>query len=398
MGRFFAPAGGGKKASRGPLPGSVAHPEAAPDPIRVEAARPILSRGDAHEPDRFLPPGAADAPRRKAAAGARPRGAPVEAGGTSRMTSYIDEWVGCAYLFLQATSEKDFLPTLYRSPQQRLHVYKVLKLALADSIGGFSGLDILKVHCSDPNLIIQLKFYKQENCRKFLQSYQRGELQEALQKHLKVVLSLPSLEPLKTELKAGAEKLDSIIREEERCLESISQQKPDHLRDEEIAELETSLGSLSFQESSPRSLKCQLPSDSSLPTLNSSPPAFVPPEISKSSVEEDTFFFQNQRFVNRKITLNDHQKFSKLVSKKWKQVGRSLCLQTKCRALRDPFIDNLAIEYEREGLYEQAYQLLRRYIDSEGSKATVRRLVAALEENGLISLAEEILGIHQSDM
>lgn len=102
--------------------------------------------------------------------------------------------------------------------------------------------------------------------------------------------------------------------------------------------------------------------------------------------------------ANRKITADDHQKFAKLVSKKWKQVGRSLCLQTKCRALRDPFIDNLAIEYEREGLYEQAYQMLRRYIDSEGKKATVQNLVAALEDNGLISLAEEILGLHQSDL
>lgn len=68
-----------------------------------------------------------------------------------------------------------------------------------------------------------------------------------------------------------------------------------------------------------------------------------------------------------------------------------------CRALRDPAIDNLAIEYEREGLYEQAYQLLRRFIDSEGKKATLQRLVAALEENSLISLAEELVGFHQNE-
>ncbi|XP_026570211.1 tumor necrosis factor receptor type 1-associated DEATH domain protein [Pseudonaja textilis] len=310
------------------------------------------------------------------------------------MAARMDEWVGCAYLFVQVSSEKVFLPTLYRSPQQKPCVYKALKLAFADSTGGFNGLDILKVHSSDPHLIIQLKFHKQENCRKFLQSYHQGELQEALQRHLKVFLALPSLEPLKTELRAGAEKLDSIIQEEERCLETISREKPNHLRDEEVAELEASLMNLTFQESNSKS---QLSSESSFHTLNSSPPSSSPPEISKPPVEEDTFFFQKQQFANRKITPDDHQKFAKLVSKKWKQVGRSLYLQTKCRALRDPFIDNLAIEYEREGLYEQAYQMLRRFIDSEGKKATIQSLMAALEDNGLISLGEELLGLHQSD-
>lgn len=107
-----------------------------------------------------------------------------------------------------------------------------------------------------------------------------------------------------------------------------------------------------------------------------------------------TFFLLSFQ-ANRKITLDDHQKFAKLVSKKWKQVGRSL--QASCRALRDPTIDNLAMEYEREGLYEQAYQLLRRFIESEGKRATIQRLIAALEDNGLISLAEELLGIRPNE-
>lgn len=98
---------------------------------------------------------------------------------------------------------------------------------------------------------------------------------------------------------------------------------------------------------------------------------------------------------NRTITPDDHQKFAKSVSKKWKQVGRSL--QSCCRALRDPVIDNLALEYDREGLYEQAYQMLLRFIQSEGKKATIARLIAALEENGLVSLAEELLGLHCSE-
>ncbi|KAM6430518.1 tumor necrosis factor receptor type 1-associated DEATH domain protein isoform 1-T3 [Liasis olivaceus] len=313
------------------------------------------------------------------------------------MGDSMDGWVGSAYLFVQAISEKVFLPTLYRNPQQRPCIFKAFKLALADSTGGLNGLDILKVHCSDPHLIVQLKFCKEENCRKFLQSYHQGGLQDALQRHLKVSLSLASLEPLRMELKAGAERLDSMILEVERCLECISREKPDHLRDEEIAQLEESLMSLNCQESMCPSLKLPLSLNSSLPTLDSSPPSSSPSEISKPLVQEATFTFQDQQFANRKITPDDHQKFAKLVSKKWKQVGRSLYLQTKCRALRDPLIDNLAIEYEREGLYEQAYQLLRRYIDSEGKRATIQRLIAALEDNGLISLAEELLGLHQSD-
>ncbi|XP_061450096.1 tumor necrosis factor receptor type 1-associated DEATH domain protein isoform X2 [Rhineura floridana] len=311
-----------------------------------------------------------------------------------------DVWVGSAYLFVESTSEKVLLPMIYGNPKQKPSVFKALKLALADSTGSLNGVDMLKVHCSDPHLIIQLKFCNEENCRRFLQSYREGALQDALQKHLKVSLSMPSLVPLRMELKAGAEKLDSMIREEERCLECIYHEKPNRLRDEEITELEESLSSL----------KCSFPDDndsnSSLNSpplslnspplsLNSPPPSYSSLEIPKSLPQENTFTFQDQQFANRKITPDDHQTFAKLVSKKWKQVGRSL--QVSCRALRDPVIDNLAIEYEREGLYEQAYQLLRRFIDSEGKRATIQRLVTALEENGLISLAEELLGLHPNE-
>ncbi|KAJ6666107.1 hypothetical protein lerEdw1_001011 [Lerista edwardsae] len=298
-----------------------------------------------------------------------------------------DVWVGSAYLFIQSTSEKVFLPVLYESPQQKLSVFKALKLALADSTGSLNGVDMLKVHCSDPHLIIQLKFCNQENCRKFLQSYRQGTLQESLQKHLKVSLAMSTSVLVQMELKAGTEKLDSMIREEDRCLECIYHEKPNRLRDEEITELEESFRSLNcYQESS---------SNSKHPSSNSLPPSCRPLQISNAVSQMDSFTFQGQQFANRRITPDDHQKFAKLVSKKWKQVGRSL--QITCRALRDPVIDNLAIEYEREGLYEQAYQLLRRFIDSEGKKATLQRLVAALEENGLLSLAEELVGLHQNE-
>ncbi|XP_032087292.1 tumor necrosis factor receptor type 1-associated DEATH domain protein [Thamnophis elegans] len=314
------------------------------------------------------------------------------------MADSIDEWVGCAYLFLQATLEGDSLPTLYSHPHHRFKIYQALKTALTDSVG-FNRVDILKIQCSDNDLIVQLKFCKKENCRKFLQSYKNGNFHRALQLIINSCFPMPSLGLLKTELRAGADKLDSIIQEEERCLESISREKPDHLPDEAVTDLEERFKSFSFGRSASPPSGGPASGEMSLPTLNSVPPSFGPPEISKLSlVEEDTFFFRNQPFANRKINPDDHQTFAKLVSKKWKQVGRSLYLQTKCRALRDPFIDNLAVEYERDGLYEQAYQLLRRFIDSEGKKATIQCLVAALEDNGLINIAEELLGLHQSDL
>uniref|UniRef100_A0A6J0UM51 Tumor necrosis factor receptor type 1-associated DEATH domain protein n=1 Tax=Pogona vitticeps TaxID=103695 RepID=A0A6J0UM51_9SAUR len=313
-------------------------------------------------------------------------------------------WVGSAYLFVQSTSEKVLLPMLYGNPQQKPSVFRAFKLALADSTGSLHGVDVLKVYCSEPHLIVQLKFSKEENCRRFLQSYREGTLQDSLQKHLKNTLSMASVVSVETELKAGAEKLDSMIREEDRCLACIYKEKPNRLRDEEIIELEESLLHLSCSEESktdqsgssspPRSLNSSTPSsNSSLQSLNSSPPSYSSLEIPGSLPQADTFIFQDQPFANRRITPQDHQKFAKLVSKKWKQVGRSL--QASCRALRDPVIDNLAMEYEREGLYEQAYQLLRRFIDSEGKRATIQRLIAALEDNGLLSIAEELLGVQE---
>ncbi|XP_077165805.1 tumor necrosis factor receptor type 1-associated DEATH domain protein [Paroedura picta] len=318
------------------------------------------------------------------------------------MGDSTDAWVGSAYLFVQSTSGNMLLPSLYGNPERKSQVFKAFKLALADSTGSFNGVDMLKVHCSDPDLIVQLKFCNQVNCRKFLQSYREGTLHTSLQRHLKVSLATPTPVSVQMELKTGAGKLDSMLLEEERCVECISQEKPNHLRDEEITKLEESLRNLSCQESNSGIMSSAIPSpsgstvDSAVqsPSLDSSlPPSSV--KSLSSLPQGDTFLFQGQQFANRRITLNDHQKFAKLVSKKWKQVGRSL--QAGCRALRDPFIDNLAMEYEREGLYEQAYQMLRRFIDSEGKRATIQRLVVALEENGLISLAEELLGVHPNE-
>lgn len=94
---------------------------------------------------------------------------------------------------------------------------------------------------------------------------------------------------------------------------------------------------------------------------------------------------------DRILTAADVQSFSNGVGRQWKNVGRAL--GKSCRALKSPAIDNLAYEYEREGLYEQAYQLLSRFIQAEGRAAKLSRLVRALEDCKLTSLAENVLEI-----
>ena len=89
------------------------------------------------------------------------------------------------------------------------------------------------------------------------------------------------------------------------------------------------------------------------------------------------------------LTPADLQCFSSGVGRQWKHVGRAL--GKTCRALKGPAIDNLAYEYEREGLYEQAYQLLSRFMQAEGRAARLSRLVRALEDCKLTSLAENML-------
>lgn len=96
--------------------------------------------------------------------------------------------------------------------------------SLPDSTGSMNGVDVLKVHCSHPHLIVQLKFCKQENCRRFLQSYREGELQKSLQNHLQLSLAMTTV-PLEMELKAGNEHLDSMLKDEDRCLECIYREK-----------------------------------------------------------------------------------------------------------------------------------------------------------------------------
>lgn len=304
-----------------------------------------------------------------------------------KMDASFPVWVGSAFLFVQSTSQKIDLSNLYMNSKQKPLVFKALKLALSESTGGgVNSLSILKIYCNDNQLIVYVKFCSQEVCRRFLQRYRDGVVQQALQTQLQVTLSLVEV-PIQTELKVGSENLHEILDDEQRCLQYINKEKPDRLPDEEIAELEESLRTLNCQHETSR--------ESSQNESNSLPPLPMRSlSVDSSAQPKPTFIFQDEEFVDRPLTSEDHQKFSKLVGKKWKQVGRSL--QKTCRALRDPVIENLSYEHEKEGLYEQAYQMILKFIQSEGKKATLQRLVSALQDTGLMSLAEELLGIHQN--
>lgn len=302
-------------------------------------------------------------------------------------TNGLQEWVGSAYLFVESSLDKVILSDVYSHPQQKVAVYRALRTVLAES-GSPEVLQMLKIHRSDQQLIVQLRFCGRQPCARFLQAYREGALRTTLEGCLAGALTLRSL-PLQLELRAGGELLDAFMTDEERCLTCIFAQKPDRLRDEELAELEDALQNLTCGSGGQGGNVEVAPVP--LQSL-ASPPSVEKPSPPPSG---QTFLFQGQPIVNRPLSLQDQQTFARSVGLKWRKVGRSL--QRSCRALRDPVLDSLAYEYEREGLYEQAFQLLRRFIQAEGRRATLQRLVEALEENELTSLAEDLLGLTNPD-
>lgn len=304
--------------------------------------------------------------------------------------SGLEEWVGSAYLFVESSLDKVVLSDAYAHPQQKVAVYRALRTALAESAGSPELLQMLKIHRSDPQLIVHVRFCGRQPCSRFLRAYREGALRAALQRCLAAALAQHSV-PLQLELRAGVDRLDTLLTDEERCLSCIFAQKPDRLRDEELSELEDALRNLTCGSGDQGSdvEVAPAPSQSLDASLSEKPPPPPPPPSGQ------TFLFQGQPIVNRPLNLQDQQTFARSVGLKWRKVGRSL--QRSCRALRDPALDSLAYEYERDGLYEQAFQLLRRFVQAEGRRATLQRLVEALEENELTSLAEDLLGLANPD-
>lgn len=295
-----------------------------------------------------------------------------------------EEWVGSAYLFVESSLDKVVLSDAYAHPQRKVAVYRALRAALAES-GSPDELQMLKIHRSDPQLIVQLRFCGRQPCGRFLRAYREGALRAALEGRLAAALTLCAAAPLRLELRAGAERLDALLADEERCLSCIFAQKPDRIRDEELAELEDALRNLTFGSGG----------QGGPPEVPAAPLQSLAPSEKPPPPPGQTFMFQGRPIENRPLNLQDQQTFARSVGLKWRKVGRSL--QRGCRALRDPVLESLAYEYEREGLYEQAFQLLRRFVQAEGRRATLQRLVEALEENELTSVAEDLLGLANPD-
>ncbi|XP_051024613.1 tumor necrosis factor receptor type 1-associated DEATH domain protein isoform X2 [Acomys russatus] len=293
-----------------------------------------------------------------------------------------EEWVGSAYLFLESSMDKVVLSEAYTDPKKKVAIYKALQTALSESADSPDVLQILKIHCSDPQLVVQLRFCGRLLCGRFLQAYREGALRTALQRCMASALAQEAVR-LQLELRAGAEQLDTWLTDEDRCLNYILAQKPDRLRDEELAELEDKLCKLTC-DCTGQDGSIQVAPDASKSRVRS------PTEEKSLPAACQTFLFHGQPVENRPLNLQDQQTFARSVGLKWRRVGRSL--QRNCRALRDPALDSLAYEYERDGLYEQAFQLLRRFMQAEGRRATLQRLVEALEENELTSIAEDLVG------
>lgn len=279
-------------------------------------------------------------------------------------------WTGCAVMFLRSLCPGVNLLSLFKDRDQgKFVIYKVIKLTLIDSAGGLGGYKILKVHDADPFLGVEVKFVDEVACQKFLESYSSGAVRQSLSQHASRLLSLSQELSVETQLKASEHILDLHLDKLELCLKHIHLSQPGRLPDEEIDHLEEQLQSQALG------------------------PALQTTTITQeeSAVPSNCFKFQNRVFEDRMLTAADVQSFSNSVGRQWKLVGRAL--GKSCRALKGPAIDNLAYEYEREGLYEQAYQLLSRFIEAEGRAAKLSRLVKALEDCKLTNLAENILDI-----
>uniref|UniRef100_A0A1A8BQ58 Tumor necrosis factor receptor type 1-associated DEATH domain protein n=1 Tax=Nothobranchius kadleci TaxID=1051664 RepID=A0A1A8BQ58_NOTKA len=279
------------------------------------------------------------------------------------------QWTGCAVMFLQSLFPGVNLLSLYKGQQEKFNIFKVIKLTLIDSAGGLGGYEILKVHDAEPFLGVEVKFVDVAACQQFLESYSSGAVRQSLCQHACRLLALPQEFSVRIQLKASTHILDLCLDNLNICLQHIHLSQPERLRDEEIDRLEQ-----------------QLQNQALGPTHQ---PIVVQQE--ESPVPSNCFKFQNRVFEDRMLSPADIQSFSNGVGRQWRNVGRAL--GKSCRALKGPAIDNLAYEYEREGLYEQAYQLLSRFIQAEGRAAKLSRLVRALEDSKLTSLAENILDI-----
>ncbi|CAN2389520.1 death domain binding [Pristimantis euphronides] len=305
------------------------------------------------------------------------------------MASSPSDWIGSVYVFIKSDSTS--LSDQYESNKSM--VYNALRNVISEFSGGSPNyIEILKIHKSDQHLILHLKFCGKLACERFLQGYREKRVHQRIQNALSQCLNMETLQ-VHMELKVGAQMLDTQLDEEEKCLQYISSLKPSYQKDDELADLDKRFMSISLEVPPP-------------PENNKASPSTIPQDVnlatsphtlrSLSYEGTGTFQFQGQEFIDRPLTSEHHQIFAKLVGMSWRKVGRTL--RKNCRALEDPAIETLAYEYGRESLYEQAYQMLQRFIDCEGRRGTLQRLVDALVENGLTGIAERLLPAEENGL
>lgn len=81
-------------------------------------------------------------------------------------------------------------------------------------------IEILKIHKSDQQLILHLKFCGKLACERFLQGYREKSVHQHIQNQLGQCLKMEHLQVC-LELRVDTQKLDTQLDEEEKCLQYI---------------------------------------------------------------------------------------------------------------------------------------------------------------------------------
>uniref|UniRef100_S4RMK5 Tumor necrosis factor receptor type 1-associated DEATH domain protein n=1 Tax=Petromyzon marinus TaxID=7757 RepID=S4RMK5_PETMA len=243
---------------------------------------------------------------------------------------------------------------------------------------------ILKVHST--LFGVDLRFDSTASCSAFLERYVNGDMEVQLNRGL----APKHQDSFTTSLQVRGLHSDQLISSHDSpaLLSSLLPPQPTALQDDEVKKMQHDLlmlnlnprdasgGDLVNSNAGPSS-SCQL---GGIPTHDAclSAPMVIP---------DNTFIFQEKLYDDRPISTDDHNNFAKKVGPGWKAVARQL--MRTCKGLEDPTIEIITCEYN--GVYEQAFQMLRKFMQSEAKQATLSRLVKALEDERLCNVVEFLL-------
>nr|XP_032830462.1 tumor necrosis factor receptor type 1-associated DEATH domain protein isoform X2 [Petromyzon marinus]XP_032830463.1 tumor necrosis factor receptor type 1-associated DEATH domain protein isoform X2 [Petromyzon marinus]XP_032830464.1 tumor necrosis factor receptor type 1-associated DEATH domain protein isoform X2 [Petromyzon marinus] len=231
---------------------------------------------------------------------------------------------------------------------------------------------------------VDLRFDSTASCSAFLERYVNGDMEVQLNRGL----APKHQDSFTTSLQVRGEVLVKRNFDLSTWLRLIGQNEPTALQDDEVKKMQHDLlmlnlnprdasgGDLVNSNAGPSS-SCQL---GGIPTHDAclSAPMVIP---------DNTFIFQEKLYDDRPISTDDHNNFAKKVGPGWKAVARQL--MRTCKGLEDPTIEIITCEYN--GVYEQAFQMLRKFMQSEAKQATLSRLVKALEDERLCNVVEFLL-------